>query len=96
MQEAERGNKWVYLKACLQQHRHFSPFVALVDGFLGVEATATLKMLASHLSIKWQQPCSKTCGYVKSRVATTFVRATYRYIQRFRVLVHGISVQRPQ
>ena len=43
MQEAERGKKRIYLEECLQQRRHFSPFVALVDGFLGVEATATLK-----------------------------------------------------
>ena len=28
VQEAERGDKQIYLKACLQQHRHFSPFVA--------------------------------------------------------------------
>ena len=43
LNEAERGKKWMYLEACLQQHRHFSPFVALVDGLMGVEATADLK-----------------------------------------------------
>ena len=43
LQEAERGKKWMYLEACLQQHRHFSPFFALVDGLMGVEATADLK-----------------------------------------------------
>ena len=43
LQEAERGKKRMYLEACLQQRRHFSPFSASVDGFLGVEATATLK-----------------------------------------------------
>ena len=39
LQEAERGKKRMYLEACLQQLRHFSPFAALVDGLLGVEAT---------------------------------------------------------
>ena len=52
LQDAERGGKRMYLEACLQQRRHFSPFVASVDGLLGVEATATLKRLASHLATK--------------------------------------------
>ena len=42
LQEAERGKKKMYLEACLQQRRHFSPFVSSVDGILGVEVTATL------------------------------------------------------
>ena len=41
------GNK-IYLEACLQQRRHFSPFVISVDELLGVEAEATLKIIASH------------------------------------------------
>ena len=52
LQEAERGEMWVYMEACLQQRRHFSPFVASVDGFLGVEVTVTLKRLASRLATK--------------------------------------------
>ena len=52
LQEAERGKKNKYLEACLQQRRHFSPFVASVDGLLGVEATATLKRIASRLATK--------------------------------------------
>ena len=56
LQEAERGKKKMYLEACLQQRQHFSPFVASMDGLLGVEATATLKRIDSHLSSKWRQP----------------------------------------
>ena len=52
LQEAERGKKWMYLEACLQQRRHFSHFVASVDGLLGVEATSTLKRLANRLATK--------------------------------------------
>ena len=55
LQEAERGKKRMYLEACLQQRRHFSPFVASVDGLLGVEATTTLKRLASRLATKWKK-----------------------------------------
>ena len=60
LQEAERGKKPVYLEVCLQPCRHFSPFFASVDGLLGVEATATLKRLASRLATKWRQPHFKT------------------------------------
>ena len=31
LEEAEKGKKKMYLEACLQQRRHFSPFVASVD-----------------------------------------------------------------
>ena len=56
LQEVEREKKRMYLEACLQQRRNFSPFVALMDGFLGMEATATLKRISSRLTTKWRQP----------------------------------------
>ena len=54
LQEAKRGKKRMYLEACLHQIRHFYPFVASVDGFLGVEATDPLKSISSSLATKWQ------------------------------------------
>ena len=96
LQEAERGNKRMYLDACLQQHRHFSPSVASVDGLLGVEATATLKRLASPLATKWRQPYYKTCGYVKRRIVIALVRATHRCVRGSRVTAHRIIMQLPQ
>ena len=86
----------MYLEAYLQQRQHFSPFVALVDGLLGVEATATLKRIASRLATKWRLPYPKTCGYIKSRVAITLVRATHCCLRGSHVPSHRISVQRPQ
>ena len=91
-----KGKKKMYLEACLQQRRHFSTFVASVDGLLGVEATATLKRIASCVATKWKQPYSKTCGYVKSRVEITLVRAIHCCIQGSWVPAHRISVHRPQ
>ena len=96
LQEAERGKKQMYLEACLQQSRRFSPFVASVDGLLKVNATETLKRLSSRLATKWKQPYLNTCGYVKSRIAITLVRATHRCIRVSRVPVHWISLQLPQ
>ena len=95
LHEVEKGKKKMYLEACLQQRWHFSPFVAFVDGLMGVEETANLKIIASRLSTKWKQPYSKTCGYVKSRVAITLVRITHHCIRGSRVPAHRISVQRP-
>ena len=90
------GGKKMYPEACLQQRRHFSLFVALVEGMLGVEAAATLKRLASRLVTKWKQSYSKTCGYANSRIEITLVRATHRCIQGSWVPEYRISVQRPQ
>ena len=95
-QEAERAKKKMYLEACLQQRRHFSPFVTSVDGLLGVEAGATLKRLSAYLATKWRQPYSKTCRYVKSRISITLVRATHRCIRGSMVPAHKISLQCPQ
>ena len=50
LEEAKRSKKMMYLEACIQQRRHFSPFVASVNGILGVEATATLNRIASSLA----------------------------------------------
>ena len=52
MEEAEKSKKKMYLECCLQQRRHFSPFVASVDGLICVEATATLKRIVSRLAPK--------------------------------------------
>ena len=70
----------MYLENFLQQRQHFSPFLASVDGLLGVEATSTLKMLASRPATKWKQSYPKKCKYFKSRIAITLVSATHRCI----------------
>ena len=93
LHEAERGKKKMYLEACLQQRRHFSPFFASADGLLGVEATSTLKRISSCLATKWKQSYLKKCGYFKSRIAITLVRTTHRCIRGSRVPAHRISVQ---
>ena len=51
-----------------------------MDGLLGVEAEATLKRIASRLVQKWTDPYSRTCRYMKSRVAITLVPVTHRCI----------------
>ena len=95
LHEAERGKNKMYLEYCLQQRRHFSPFIASLERLPGVEAKATLKRVASRLATKWKQYYLKTCRYVKSRIAITLVPADHRCIQGSRVPAHRISAQRP-
>ena len=54
LQDSEWVKKKIYLEACPQKRRHFSPFVTSVGGLLGVEAAATLKRIDSCLAKKWQ------------------------------------------
>ena len=95
-QEADRAKKNMYLEACLQQRRHFSPLVASIDVILGVEVGAALKMLVILIAKKWRQPYSRTCGYFKSRISITLVRASHWCIRESKVPAHKISVQRMQ
>jgi hypothetical protein len=37
------GKKKKYLQACVDQQRHFTPFVSSTDGLLGKEATVLVK-----------------------------------------------------
>ena len=63
---------------------------------MGVEAMATLKMIASRIATKWRQPYSRMRGYIKSKIAITLVRATNRYIRGSRVTAQTIRAQRLQ
>ena len=94
LQEAERAKKKMYLEACLQQRRQLSPFVDSVYGLLDMEARSSLKRISRRLATKWRQPYSRTCGYVKNRIATTLVWSTHCCIRISRVPEHRISVQR--
>ena len=74
----------------------FLTFVASVDGLLGVEAVATMKIIFTCLTTKWQQPYYRTYGYFKSRIDITLVKSKHRCIWGSRVPSHKISVQQPQ
>ena len=49
---AEKEQKGLYLKACLERRRTFTPMVYSADGIPGAEALATQKRLAALLSYK--------------------------------------------
>ena len=46
----ETADMYKNLHDCINERRNFSPFVASVDGLLGVEVEVTLKRIASRLT----------------------------------------------
>ena len=96
LQMAEKEKKQKYLEAFLWKCHHFYPLVSSMDGIPGVEADAKLKRISTRLASKWKQPYCRTCGYVKSRVAITLVRATHRCIRGSRLTSYNISAQQLQ
>ena len=87
----ERSKKAKCLEPCLAQRRHFSPFVASVDGMFGREATTVAKRLAAVLASKWQRPYSVVCSYVKSRLAIDVIRSTNRCMRGSRTPSSGVK-----
>jgi hypothetical protein len=62
----EREKKRKYLEPCLEQHRHFSPFVVSTNGLIGREAQVMLKKLSAHLAEKTGKSYVTVCGYVNA------------------------------
>ena len=76
LQSAAKSKKTMYLDACFQQRRTFTPFVVSTDGMLEKEAKALLKTLSMMLAEKWQKPYSVVAGIVRSKIGIAVVRAT--------------------
>ena len=96
LKSQEKEKKRKYLAACLEQRRHFTPFVVSTDGMLGCEASTFAKRLSAKLVEKWQKPYSQVCGYVNVQLSISIVRATHLCLRGSRVPAHNISVRRPQ
>jgi len=75
LENAERRKKAKHLDPCLQQRKHFTPLVFSVDGVAGREATSAIRNLAKLLSAKWNRAYSHVCGYIRSRLSLSLVRA---------------------
>ena len=73
--KAEKENKDLYLQACLERRRTFTPMVYFVDGILGAEALATQKRLAALISYKLKWEYSEMCGLFWARKVPSMVRS---------------------
>jgi hypothetical protein len=58
LEQHEWEEKKKYLKDCLEQCRHFTPFVVSTDGLIGKEANTLMKQLSLILGEKWEKPCA--------------------------------------
>ena len=55
LETSEFKKKKNYLNACLNERQHFTPFVALADGIIGVKTEATLKRITIRLAQNWKE-----------------------------------------
>ena len=92
----EREKKKKYLEPCLEQRRHFTPFVVSTDGLIGKEAKATLQRLSARLAEKWGKAYSQVCGFVNARMSIAIVRATHLCLRGSRIPTSQMSNRRPQ
>jgi hypothetical protein len=92
----EREKKKKYLGACLEQRRHFSPFVVSTDGLLGKEAKILLRKLSAILAEKSEKPYSEVCGYANARMSIAIVRATHLCIRGSRIPTGKMCNRLPQ
>ena len=70
-----KENKDMYLQACLERRRIFTPMVYSADGIPRSEALYTQKMLATLLSYKLKQEYSEMCGFLRARMSLAIVRS---------------------
>ena len=87
----EREKKKKYLQACLDQRKHFTPFVVSTDGMIGQEAGELLKRLSLQLADKWEQLYAVVCGFVNAQMSIAIVCATHLCLSRSRVSMSRIS-----
>ena len=92
----ERAKKKQYLENCLEQRRHFAPYVCDTYGLLGEEAKAFNKRIASKLSEKWKSPYSATMGFVNARISVAILRATHLCLRGSRVPYRHVSTKMSQ
>ena len=72
---ADKEKKDLYLQACLDRRRTFTPMVYSADGIPGAEALAAQKRLSALLSYKLKREYSEMCGFVRARMSLAIVRS---------------------
>ena len=91
LHSAETEKKKKYLEPCLEQRRHFTPFVVSCEGLLGREADVFLSRLGKKLATRWARPHCRTTSFLRTRFAISLVRAKNRCIRGSRIPASAIS-----
>ena len=73
--KADKEKKDLYLQACLERRRTFTPMVYSADGIPRAEVLATQKRLAALLSYKLKWEYYEMCGFVRARMSLSIVRS---------------------
>ena len=73
--KVEKEKKYLYLQACLECRRTFTPMFYSADRIPGMEAFAAQKRLAALLSYKLKREYSEMCGFVRARMSLAIVRS---------------------
>jgi hypothetical protein len=76
LKSQEKEKKQKYLPACLNECRHFTPFVMPTEGIIGHETSTFHKRLSAKLAEKWQKPYSQVGGHVNVRLSIAIVCVT--------------------
>ena len=95
LSKAEKEKKNLYLQACLESIRNFTPMVYSADGIPGAEALVAKKRLAALLSYKLKQEYSEMCGFVQARMSLAIVRSNSLLLRGHHDKGAGIR-QRPE
>ena len=73
--KAEKEKKDLYIQACLERRRTFTPMVYSTDRIPGAEALAAQKRLAALLKYKLKKEYSEMCGFVRARMLLVILRS---------------------
>ena len=75
LSKAEKEKKDLYLQACLERRRAFTPMVYSADGIPEAEVLAAKKRLAALLSYELKREYSEMCGFVWARMSLAIMRS---------------------
>ena len=73
--KVEKEKKDLYLQACLERRRTFTPMVYSSDVIPGAEDLAAQKRLAALLSYKLKREYLEMCGFVRAQMSLAIVRS---------------------
>ena len=71
--KVEKENNDLYLQACLEHRRTFTPMVYSADGIPGAEAVAAQKRLAALLRYNLKREYYEMCGFDRARMSLAIV-----------------------
>ena len=73
--KAEKEKKYLFLQACLERRRTFTPMVYSADRIPGAESLAAQKRLAALLRYKLKREYYEMCGFVRAGMSLAIVRS---------------------